>query len=112
MHDTILLAKVNLDQAAATRSASTDTCVWLVSGAMRGAYQQVAGAVKKSIGLVIHLHRHMGATVQVGVHLILVTDGKGTADSTAIDHFKGNCLVTVDEIRGVAKENFLPQSGL
>ena len=110
VHDPILLAKVNLDQAATTRSTSAGTRLWLVSGAMRCAYQQVPGAVKKSVVLVIHLHRHMGATVQIGVHLLLVTNSKGTAVSTTIDHIKRNCFVTVNEISRVAKEDFLPQS--
>lgn len=98
VHDAVTLGYVNLYQATAARAHLALTGLGRIHGAMRGAHQPVACAVKKTVGLVIHLYRDMGATVQVGVHLSCIANGKSTARLTAILHVKRNGFATVEQI--------------
>lgn len=99
VHDVIKLGEVNLDQAAPTRATPTGAGLGLIDGPMGGTHQPVTRAVKKTIRLVVHLHRHMGASIEVGVRLSLVTNGKGTASLAAIKHVKRDSFTAVDQIR-------------
>lgn len=111
VHDTVNLGEVNLDQAAATGATAACPGLWLISGAVRGTHQPMTRIVKKAVGLVVHLHRHMGATIQVGVHLALVPNGKGTASLATIDHVKRNCFAAIEQIGRVAQGNDLGHAG-
>lgn len=90
VHHTVHLGKGDLHQPAATRPASARAGIGPVGGAMGGAYQPLAGDIEKTVGLVIHLYRHVRATVQVGVRLVFEPDRKGTAGLPPIDHIKGD----------------------
>lgn len=106
-HDTIKLGCVNLDQTSATGATAAGAGLRLIKGAVRGAHQPVTGTVKKTVRLVIHLHRHMGAAVQVSMHLALVTNGKGTTRLAAIEHVKWNSVSAIDQIGRIAQGNYL-----
>ncbi len=56
---------------------------------MGSTHQPLACVIEKTVGLVIHFHRHMGATVQVSMHDTVVTDGKRTAGLSCINHIEG-----------------------
>jgi hypothetical protein len=57
---------------------------------MCGTNNVLARRIKKSIGLVIHLHGHMAASIKVGKNLSLETNGKSSAGLPAMDHIKWN----------------------
>lgn len=107
VHDAIQLGGLNLDQATPTGATAAGTGLRLIDGAMRGTHQPVTRAVKKAVGLVIHLHRHMGTTVQIGVRRALIANGKSPAGLTAINHIKGNGFSAIDQIGRIAQGNAL-----
>ena len=111
VHNAVQLGQLNLDQATPTRATTAGTGLRLISGAMRGTHQPVASAVKKTVRQIIHLHGYMGAAVQVGMHLALVTNDKGTAGLGAIDHVKRNGFTAIDQIGRVAQGNCLRHAG-
>jgi hypothetical protein len=53
------------------------------------------GPIKEVALLVIHFHGHVSATVQVGMHLVLKSNGKCSASLSAINHIKDHCLAAI-----------------
>jgi len=53
---------------------------------MGGAQQPASGVIEKAVRLVVHLHGHMGAAIQIGMHLSLEADGECAAGMTRVDH--------------------------
>lgn len=86
----IVFSQRKLDQTTTARTTCTDTRIGHIGGAMRGAEQPAPGIVKKTPWLVVHLHRHMGAAVQISMHPLLVADGKSLAVLAGVHHVKSN----------------------
>jgi hypothetical protein len=94
----VMFSQVNLHQSPAARTSTAGAGIGLVSGAMGGAQQPLAGIVKKAVGLVVQLHGNVRTTVQVRVNPTLVTDCKRTAGLPAKFHIKGYGVATVTQI--------------
>jgi hypothetical protein len=70
---------------------------------MRGAHQPATGFIEKTVWLVIHFHGHMGAPVQVSMHLPLVSNGKSAARLAGINNVKWHSATAVEQIGTVAQ---------
>jgi len=79
VHYPIPLGHRDFHQAAATRPVGAGAGGGLVDRTMGAAQQPAAAVVEEAIGLPVHLHRHVGATVEIGVGPSLIADGEGTA---------------------------------
>ncbi len=101
------LGDVNLYQTTATRPDLAGAGQRGVGGAVGGAHQPLAGGVEKTVGLVVHFHRHMGASVQVGDRYALKAHGKGAAGLASVHHVKRHRDTTVNQVFGVAQGNYL-----
>ena len=93
--------------AAAPGSAGAAACIGGVGGAVGGANQLAAAVVPKPVGLIVHFHGHMRATVEVSTHLTLKTHSKGQTGLSGIHHIKRDPLSTVDQIATVAQGDML-----
>jgi hypothetical protein len=106
VHYATPLRKGNLYQTTPTRTATARTRLRVIHGTMGGTHQPVARAVEKSIGLVVHFHGHMRASIEIGVHLVLVPNAKGLAGLTTVDDVKGHGLAAIHQIVGVTQRDF------
>ena len=103
----IALAQFNFDEATSAWPACTFACVWDVLGTMRGAQQPAATGIKKLIRLKVHLHRHMGATVEVGVRQTFKANGKRAAGLAGINNIKRHGTATFSQVGAVAQRDDL-----
>jgi hypothetical protein len=65
---------------------------------MRGTNEELTRCVKKAVGLEIHFHGHMAATVQVGMNHSLKTDGKCPARLAAVNDIERNCQAPIAQV--------------
>ena len=73
-----------------------------------GSTQEPApGIVKELVGLVVHLHRHMGTAVEVSVWQALVADCKGPAGLARVHDIKRHGTAAIDEVGAVAQSEGL-----
>jgi hypothetical protein len=108
VHDAVALAQRYLDQSAAA-GAPRHSPFGSVHGAMRGTHQPTAGAVEKTVGLVVHFHRNMGALVQVGIHLAFKTDGKAAEVRPQYTTSKGTASPLSSQVRGRCTGQWSPK---
>lgn len=107
VHYAVMLRDFNLDQATPAGSTAASTGLGAVHGTMGGTNQIMPGEIKEAIGLVVHFHGHVGATVQVRIHDACVAHGKRHAGLAAVLHIKGDSIRAVDKLAGVAQGNRL-----
>ena len=107
VHYAVLLRDFDLDQATPAGSTAASTGLRAVHGSMGGTNQIMPGEIKKAIGLVIHLHGHVGAPIQIRVHDASVAHGKCHTGLATVPHIKGNGVRTVDKLARVAQGNRL-----
>ena len=105
VHDAVVLAQGYLDEPATTGSPLTGPGIGRIRRPMRGAYQPAPSLIKETVGLVIHLHRHVGTTVEVRVHLSVKTNRKGSAGGAGVHHIKRNSQAAVDQVARWAQGN-------
>jgi hypothetical protein len=103
VHETVPFGKANFDQASSARTPAALPGLRGIYGAVRGTHQPVSGAVKKMVGLVIHLHRHMRAAIQIGMDLAAISNGKGPTTLRVVNHVKRYPVATVNQIKRVAQ---------
>ena len=103
VHHAVVFRYTDFGQGATTGSGDTDAGVGLVGGTVGRADQPFTGAVEKSVGLEIHLHRNVHALVDVSVGLPAEPDGKRTAGLPAKNHVKWHGLGAVFQIGRIAK---------
>jgi hypothetical protein len=65
---------------------------------MRGTNQKLPSGVKKAVGLEIHFHGHMAATVQISMNHPFKTDGKCPASLTTINDIEWNSYAPIAQV--------------
>lgn len=98
VHEFIDFGEFNLDQTSPAGAASAFTRLGPVNSTVGGTHQPISGAVKKTVGLVIHLHRYVGTSIQVGMHLPPIANRKGTAIFAQVDDIERDCVSAIDQI--------------
>ncbi len=99
VHLALRLEKVNLDQTTPARATPAGPGRRVIHGSMGGAHQPSASVIKKVISHHVHLHRHMGAAIEISVNLTLESDREGAASSPGINNLEGHCLARIGQIR-------------
>jgi hypothetical protein len=94
----IPFGKVYFYKSCATRATRASAGIGLVGRTVRGTQQPTSGTIKKMVRLVIHLHRHMGATVQVSMYLSLITDSKSSTCLPRVNNIKRHGTPPVDQV--------------
>jgi hypothetical protein len=90
----ISLREVNFDQATSAWPAGTRAGVGGVLGTVGSTQQPAATGIKKLVRLKVHLHRHMGAAVEVCMWLTLKANGKRAAGLASKHHIKRHSAAT------------------
>ncbi len=103
VHHTIAFVQGDSDEATTAWAGTALPGLRLVQGAVGGADQPVACAVEKSIRLVVHLHRHMAASIQVGVCHALVTNRESAASLTLVPDVESDGLAAIQQRFTVAQ---------
>ena len=109
--DAIPFGDLNFYQTSPTRAHLAGAGLRRVNRAVRGAHEPLAGTVKKTVGLEVHLHGHMGAAVQVSVNLALEAHCKCASGLAGVDHVKRHGVGAVLQIGGIAQGNGLRHGG-
>lgn len=101
----ITLAQRKLDQTTTAGTTCTGTSIGHIGCPVRGTQQPLPCIVKKTARLVVHLHRHMRAAIQIGMDTIVVTNGEGLAALACVDHIKSNRTPTMVQRTALAQGN-------
>lgn len=103
VHDTVQFGKANFDQATPARTPAALPGLRRIYCTVRGTHQPVSGAVKKMVWLVIHLHRHMRAPIQIGMDLAAISNRKGPTMLRIVNHVKRYPVTSINQIKRVAQ---------
>ena len=105
VHDAINFTDGYFDQIATARAASASPGIGLVDGTMGGTHQVLTGQVVELVGLVVHFHRHMSATVQVGIRRAFKPNCKRSAGLPGVTQVERHRVPTVDQIPAVTQRD-------
>ena len=102
-HPAVRLGQRDTDQSTTARPARTGTGIGLICGPVGCTQEPAPGVVEELVGLVVHLHRDMGAAVHIGVGLALEADRKRAAGLAAKEHIKRHSAPAFDQVTAITQ---------
>ena len=98
VNHTALLRQGDWDQTAIARAARAGARIRAVQSTMCGTNEELSSCIEKPVGLEIHFHGHMAATVQISMNHPFKTDGKCPASLTAINDIEWNSYAPIAQV--------------